>query len=68
MFSLNREEVAAVETALLVLKGDDLYHPASTSEEIVRLAPNAELVEDWKEGAARTAAVARIREFLTAHG
>ena len=67
LFSLSREEVAALEAPMLVLKGNDLYHPASTSEEIVRLAPHAELVEDWKEGPARAAAITRVREFLSAH-
>lgn len=67
VFSLSREEVSSVETPLLVLRGDDLYHPASTSEEIVRLAPNAELVDDWKEGPGRTAAIGRVRAFLEAH-
>ena len=68
VFSLTREEVARVQTPLLVLRGNDLYHPASTSEEIVKIAPNAELVHDWKEGQARTEAIARIRAFFRAHG
>lgn len=66
VFSLTREQVAAVQTPLLVMRGNDLYHPASTSEEIARLAPNAELVAEWKEGPARDAAIRRIREFLAA--
>lgn len=68
VFSLTPEEVARVQTPLLVLRGNDLYHPASTSEEIVKIAPNAELVHDWKEGQARTEAIARIRAFFRAHG
>ena len=68
VFSVDRETVAGLRTPLLVLRGDDLYHPASTSEEIVRLAPDAELLGEWKEGAARSAAIERIRVFLRAHG
>ena len=67
VFSLTREEVASIATPLLVLRGNDLYHPASTSEEIVEIAPNAELVDDWKEGAGRDAAIERVRAFLNAH-
>lgn len=68
VFSLTREELAQIATPLLVLKGDDLYHPASTSEEIARIAPNAELLPEWKEGDARTQAIARVREFLIERG
>ncbi|MEE2892631.1 MAG: alpha/beta hydrolase [Pseudomonadota bacterium] len=67
VFSLTRQEVARVQTPMLVMRGDDLYHPASTSEEIAEIAPNAELVHDWKEGRARTEAIARIRAFFSAY-
>ncbi|MEE2672444.1 MAG: hypothetical protein VX466_01530 [Myxococcota bacterium] len=39
------------ETPLLVLMGDDLYHPQVTSREVADLAPNAELVERWNDDA-----------------
>ena len=60
-------DMADIDTPLLVLMGDDLYHPQSTSRELVVAAPDATLVEDWKEGAALTSANVTIRAFLDAH-
>ena len=53
-FLLNVDEdfVRRCETPMLVLMGDDLYHPQSTSREIAELAPNATLIENWKNPAA----------------
>lgn len=31
------------------IRGLDLYHPSETSREIARLAPHAQLVEQWKQ-------------------
>jgi pimeloyl-ACP methyl ester carboxylesterase len=67
LFNTSLDDVAACRTPLLVLRGDDLYHPSSVSEEIARLAPHARLIESWKEGAARTAAIGEMRAFLEAH-
>jgi hypothetical protein len=49
---------------MLVLLGNDLYHPSETSREIVALAPNAELVERWKEPEVVTEAVQQVLDFL----
>jgi pimeloyl-ACP methyl ester carboxylesterase len=65
VFSVSRESVATCPVPLLVLRGNDVYHPSSTSEEIVRLAPRAELVHDWKTGEDLPRAVDRIRAFLS---
>ena len=43
--------VRACILPLLVLMGNDLYHPQVTSREIAALAPRAELVESWKDPA-----------------
>ncbi len=67
LFNVDREFVTGVQTPLLVLLGDDIYHPQSISREIAELAPNAELVEDWKQGEARTAAIARTASFFAQH-
>lgn len=64
MFNATEAEVAACTTPLLVLMGNDLYHPSSTSRAIARLAPNARLVERWKEGEDLTAADGAIKRFL----
>ncbi|HKO49146.1 MAG TPA: alpha/beta hydrolase [Polyangiaceae bacterium] len=67
VFSVGREAVTACPVPLLVLRGNDVYHPSAISEEIVRLAPRAELVHDWKTGADLTNAVAQVRRFLAKH-
>jgi pimeloyl-ACP methyl ester carboxylesterase len=67
LFNVDRDFVARCQTPLLVLCGNDLYHPRQTSLAIVELAPNARLVEQWKEGDDRARARALVREFLEAH-
>lgn len=67
VFSVDRESVRRCRSPLLVLLGNDVYHPSETSREIAQLAPQAELIEQWKEGPAVQAAVHRVREFLKAH-
>jgi pimeloyl-ACP methyl ester carboxylesterase len=67
VFSVSREFVQACRTPMLILAGDDLYHPAAIAEEIARLAPNSELIAKWKTPDATPAAVARVRAFLKAH-
>ena len=51
-FLLNVDEdfIRQCENPLLVLMGNDLYHPQSTSRRIAELAPNATLVESWQGG------------------
>jgi len=65
VFSVSRESVAACPVPLLVLRGNDVYHPAATSEEIVRLAPRAELVHDWKTPEDLPRALAIVHSFLS---
>lgn len=67
VFSVSRDFVASCEIPMLVLMGDDLYHPSSTSREIARIAPNAELIERWKEPEVVDAAVQKVIDFLKRH-
>jgi pimeloyl-ACP methyl ester carboxylesterase len=67
LFNVDRDFAARCETPLLVLCGNDLYHPQQISRELAELAPNAELVDRWKEGSDQVAARRRVREFLQAH-
>jgi len=67
VFSVSRDFVRACRTPMLVLAGDDLYHPTPIAEEIAQLAPKAELITKWKTPDATPAAVARVRAFLKAH-
>lgn len=67
VFSVNRDVVTRCPVPLLVLRGNDVYHPSAISEEIVALAPDAELFRDWKTGGDVARAVARVRAFLEQH-
>lgn len=64
VFSVSRDFVRSCATPMMLLCGDDLYHPAPISEEIMRLAPNLEVVKEWKSADAARGASAKIREFL----
>ena len=55
-----------IETPLLVLQGDDTYHPRSASR-LLAAAPTATLVERWKEPTDQPAARATVDDFLTLH-
>ena len=67
VFNVSREVVRACQTQLLVLMGNDVYHPSEISREIVELAASAELVERWKDAESTPSAVARVRAFLQSH-
>ncbi len=64
LFNTTPDEVSACTTPLLVAMGNDLYHPQSTSRQIAELAPNATLVEQWKDDASLPAADQAFRDFL----
>jgi pimeloyl-ACP methyl ester carboxylesterase len=67
VFSVTRDEVRACRAPLLVLRGNDLYHPSAISEEVAQIAPRAELVTSWKEGPDVPRAIERVKAFLTLH-
>ena len=67
VFNVSRDFVRSCKTPMLILCGNDDYHPKETSKEIAALAPNAELVEHWKTPDVIGATVKRVREFLLAH-
>jgi len=64
LFNVSRDFVRQCRTPLLLLCGHDLYHPESVSREIAGLAPAVEFIEHWKEEPERSAAMARVRQFL----
>ena len=66
-FNVSGEFVRGVATPMLVLQGDDLYHPKAISRQVAELAPNARLIEEWKEGAAIAAARREVVAFLQEH-
>ena len=67
VYSTPREFVANCQVPILVMAGNDEAHPFELAEEIVRLAPRAEFIPEWKTGQPLIAATARIHEFLRAH-
>jgi hypothetical protein len=67
LFNVSREFVASCTTPLLVLLGNDMYHPEATSRDIVALAKNATLIEHWKEPEHQAAAKAAVERFLAQH-
>jgi pimeloyl-ACP methyl ester carboxylesterase len=67
VLTATREQVAVVDTPLLVAMGNDLYHPQSTSRAIAELAPDVTFVESWKEGEELTAFDATAKDFLARH-
>ena len=67
VFSVSREFVRGCRTPLLVLPGNDNFHPTATAREIVDLAPNAEFLSPWGTAEAVPNTVARIRAFLQAN-
>ncbi|HEX5506610.1 MAG TPA: alpha/beta hydrolase [Thermomicrobiales bacterium] len=67
VFSVSRDFARACPAPLLVLAGDDNFHPTATAREIVTLAPRAELLLAWKTPDVVGDTVKRVRAFLQAH-
>ena len=65
-FNVGREFVSACSTPFLVLMDSDPFHPEITSREIADIAPNAVLVEQWKDPTEQDT-VATVLEFLQSH-
>ena len=67
VLTATRDDVAAIDTPILLLKGDDLYHPAPISDEIASLAPNLTYIERWKDDEVLGDTDDTIRRFLAGH-
>ncbi|MEM7341319.1 MAG: alpha/beta hydrolase [Actinomycetota bacterium] len=67
LFTAGDADVAAMATPLLLLMGNDLYHPESSSRRWAELSPNATLIEEWKEEPARGEAIAAMDAFLASN-
>ena len=61
------DHVTVMSTPMLVAMGNDIFHPASTSRQIVDLAPDADLLEHWREPEHRKSTDSSIRTFLSRH-
>lgn len=67
VFSVSRDFVRDCPVPLLVLAGDDEFHPTAVAEEIADLAPDAELVYKWAGPERHRETSERIRGFLDSH-
>lgn len=67
VFSATEAELARAKVPLLVLLGDDQYHPAAISRRVAQVAPRARLIEDWKQEPALTRARQQVESFLREH-
>jgi pimeloyl-ACP methyl ester carboxylesterase len=67
VFTVSRDFVKSCPTPLLVLPGNDDFHPTSTAREIAALSPAAEYIEDWRLPENVPNTVQRIRAFLKQH-
>ena len=68
LFCVDEAFVSRCETPLLVLMGDDEYHPQTASRRIAELAPNATFIERWKQEPHIPAARRAVTEFLARPG
>ena len=67
LYSVADDVVPRITTPMLVFLGNDEPHPASASRFLAAQAPNARLVEQWKEPENRDGARAAIEAFLAEH-
>lgn len=64
MYNTSPADVAACTTPMILLMGNDVYHPEAISREVARLAQNVTFIESWKEGEDLVAADVAINAFL----
>ena len=64
VFAVDRDFVRSCPVPLLVLAGNDEFHPRPIAHEIAELAPDAELVLEWTSPAHHDETLARIQTFL----
>jgi pimeloyl-ACP methyl ester carboxylesterase len=67
VFSVDREFVRRCPVPLLILAGNDEFHPTAVAEEIAELAPDSELVHEWAGPQRHAETADRIRSFLAQH-
>ena len=64
LFNIDEAFISACATPLMILMGNDLYHPQSTSRMLAETAPDVTFIESWKDGEAREVAMQLCLEFL----
>ena len=67
VFSVSREFVCQCKIPMLVMPGDDPPHPTVIGDEIAALAPNAEVLPQWKGPEYLQVAIDGVTQFLEKH-
>ncbi len=67
LFNVTDDELAQCPAPLLVLMGNDIYHPESSSRLVAERCPRATLIERWKQPEHHAAAKAAVATFLAEH-
>ena len=67
VFSVSRDFVRRCPTPLLLQPGTDKPHPAVTSAEIERLAPNLVVQRNWRAPEHLAESIRTVGDFLTRH-
>ncbi len=67
LWSVPDEALASIGTPLLVLRGNDQFHPSIASERLAADAPNATLIHDWKPEEHQPAARRAVDDFVAIH-
>ena len=67
LFSAPDDDIGSVTAPILVLQGNDEYHPMSASRFLAETAPAATLIERWKDPDHAPAARGAVDEFLDVH-
>jgi pimeloyl-ACP methyl ester carboxylesterase len=67
VFSVSRDFVRGCRIPMYLQPGIDVPHPAATSDEIEKLAPNLEVQKDWRGPTHLAESIRRVGDFLTRH-
>ena len=67
VYSVDRDFARSCRTPCMVLAGNDEAHPYPISEELSKLLPDCEFIQEWKTGAALEAVKPRIQQFFAKH-
>jgi pimeloyl-ACP methyl ester carboxylesterase len=67
VFSVSRDFVRRCPTPLLLQPGTDKPHPAVTSAEIEKLAPNLQVQRNWRAPEHLAESIKTVGDFLTRH-
>ena len=67
VFSVSREFVRRCSVPLLLQPGTDKPHPAVTSAEIERLAPNLQVQRNWRAPEHLAESIKTVGDFLARH-